>query len=113
MTIGVEPDTQRRQPRADLGADRGVVLADAAGEDDPVDTVQHRPHRGQLLTHGVAEHPDRQRRIRVRWGGCTQCPHVAVESGEARQTAAVVHKVFQHCGSAAASCCTIDSHERP
>src|SRR6202043_1667304 len=52
----VEADADPRQAVADSGTRLPIMFADPAGEDDEVDAVKRRDHRGDLLSYRITEH---------------------------------------------------------
>ena len=73
-----------------------MIFANAAGEDDQVDAIEHRDHRGDLLADGLTEHLYRQSCIGVRRSGFDQAPHVAADTGNSQQAGTTIHEVFEH-----------------
>ena len=57
----VDLDAQVLEPVADAGADRGRLLADAAGEHERVEPAEHRRQRADVLAGLVAEDVDGER----------------------------------------------------
>src|SRR6185369_229563 len=65
VLLGIERDAEEDQIGADALADRGRVLADAAGEDDGFGAVQTRQVGADVLAHAQAEEIDGQARAPV------------------------------------------------
>ncbi len=73
----------------------GVVLADAAGEDDHVDSVKRGDHRGDLLADRIAEHIDGQAGVGIDRRPFVEASHVAANARNSQQAGAVVDQLFQ------------------
>ena len=54
----VKADADPGQAGADYRAGFCIIFSNAAGENDQVDPLQCRDHRGQLLTNGITKHLD-------------------------------------------------------
>lgn len=81
------------KPTAVLGACFPVIFSNAAGKGDQVNSIERGNHRGQLLAHGIAEHPDGQSCIAVGRGGFMQAPHVAADARNSQQTGTMIDQL--------------------
>jgi hypothetical protein len=63
----IESDAQPCKPTANGSANFGVVLADAGGEDDPVDAAEGRDKRRRFPSGAPDEEVDRFGRSSICW----------------------------------------------
>ena len=61
----VETEAEPGQTAADRRARLDIILSNAAGEYEQIDSAKSSDHRGHLLAHGIAEHCNGKSRIRA------------------------------------------------
>src|SRR5690349_13042017 len=68
------------QPGTDRGAHHRVVLADAARENQQIDTVESGDHCSYLLARRIAEDLNREARLRPLARLLVETPHVPIDT---------------------------------
>jgi hypothetical protein len=71
----IEPDTCPAESIHHRLTNSRIMLANAAGEHDQIDPIQHRDHRGNLFAHRGDDHRDRQPRIGICVSRLAQLAH--------------------------------------